>query len=78
MAMINVQVPNYCQNCPEFEPVVKKELRDFTRFSVRDNDYVGEKYCDTTITCVHAERCWAIHKYIQKEEKKKNDLQGKT
>lgn len=76
--MIKLQVASYCQNCPEFEPRVTKDEQDFTSFDMRSRLYVGQRYCETTITCEHAARCQGIRDYIQKEEKNKNDLQGKT
>lgn len=76
--MITLQVAGYCQNCPKFEPRVIKEEQDCTYFDMKSLSDVNVRYCETTITCEHAARCQAIHNYIQMEEKKKNDLQGKV
>jgi hypothetical protein len=76
--MIKLQVAGYCQNCSEFEPRITKDEQDFTSFDMKSLSYVGVRHCDTIITCEHAARCQGIRNYIQREEKKKNDLQGKT
>lgn len=76
--MITLQVASYCQNCPEFEPRVTKEEQDFTSFDIKSQSFAGVRYCNTTITCEHAARCQSISGYIEREVRKKNDLQGKT
>lgn len=72
--MIKLQVADYCQNCPEFKPRVTKDEQICTSFDIKSRSHVGVRYCNTTITCEHAARCQTIRGYIQREEKKKNDL----
>ena len=76
--MITLQVAGYCKNCPEFEPRVTKDKTDFTEYDVRSKEFVGGRFCETIITCEHAARCQSIREYIEREARKKNDLQGKT
>lgn len=56
--MIELQVKDYCQNCPDFEPTVDKEL------SYADNKVV---YSLMTVCCKNASRCERIYKHIKKE-----------
>ena len=56
--MIKLEVEQYCQNCPEFEPVV-----DSTALFINEGDVVRR---ETTVTCKHRERCINIFKHIAK------------
>lgn len=69
--MIKLQVAEYCQNCPEFEPRVTKDEQNYSMFDTKSLEFVGPRYCDTTITCEHAARCQTIRGYIQREVEKK-------
>lgn len=69
--MIKLEVAGYCQNCPEFEPEVEKDVQDYSRFDQKTLSFVGPRYCNTTITCEHAARCQTIRGYIQREVEKK-------
>lgn len=76
--MIKLQVAGYCQNCPEFEPRVTKDETDYSVYDMKSMSFVGARTCETTITCEHAARCQGIRNHIEREARKKNDLQGKT
>lgn len=69
--MIKLQVADYCQNCPEFEPRVTKDERVYEDYSLIEMDIVKHIECNTTITCEHAARCQTIRDYIQREVNKK-------
>lgn len=56
--MIELQVKDYCQNCPDFEPTVDKKL------SYADDEVI---YSLMTVCCKNALRCERMHKYIKKE-----------
>lgn len=57
--MIELQVKDYCQNCPDFEPTVHKEL------SYADDEVI---YSLMTVCCKYTSRCERIYKYIKKED----------
>jgi hypothetical protein len=71
--MIKLVVEDYCQDCPEFEAHVEKDVYvedspiDFRRLIRSKN----------TITCVHKDRCELVKTYlknqIKEKEKKTND-----
>lgn len=59
--MIRLSIPNFCQDCPEFEADVEK--------------YGYNNSWQTNITCAHLERCRNIKLQLENqmiEEKKKN------
>lgn len=59
--MIRLAVEEYCHNCLEFEP------KSSTSTLCADN---SEKIVNTTVTCKHINRCRAIKRYLEKENKK--------
>ena len=75
--MIELSVPGYCDNCPDFEPNIEKKI-------IRCDDFYGNERitsCVTKITCEHADRCACIMKFLEenkekenKEKEKKNDI----
>lgn len=73
--MIKLQVAGYCQNCPEFKPRVTKDERNLSEYDMRSREFVGPRVCETIITCEYAARCQSISGYIEREVRKKNDLQ---
>lgn len=67
--MITLKVEAYCQNCIDFEPEVDKdgityECSDFTSSGTR-----SRTFCETLITCKHAQRCACIKDYIKETNK---------
>ena len=54
--MISLQVENYCQNCPDFEPY-QNVLR------------IGREL-HTIVQCTHKDRCNEIYKYICQQYEK--------
>jgi hypothetical protein len=71
--MIELRADPYCQNCPEFEPVVDRDIREYTNFDIRDR---GEKIfteCDTTIICAHKLRCYSMRNHIKRELETKEE-----
>ena len=60
--MININVEDYCQNCPDFEPEVNKTILE------ADNIIIST---DTCITCKYSDRCKQIYRYIMLNESKK-------
>lgn len=65
--MIKLYVQNYCHDCPEFEPDVKKD----TIYS--ENYLMGKRTprTQTAIYCKHRDRCASMIEFL--EERKKND-----
>lgn len=58
--MIRLAVEEYCHNCLEFEPKSSTTLC---------TDDLG-RVVNTTVTCKHINRCRAIKRYLEKENKK--------
>lgn len=54
--MIDLQVEDYCQNCPDFEVELEK-LSLINGF--------GEEICHHTVRCKHAKRCEHIKEYLE-------------
>jgi hypothetical protein len=59
--MIELQVKDYSQNCPEFEPHIRK-------VSGYANDVII--HSETTISCKYALKCERMRDYIKKEDLK--------
>ena len=57
--MITLEVEDYCQNCPEFEPCIIEEhgMEDF---------YFEEKI-ERVVGCGHWARCYEMYKRIKEE-----------
>ena len=64
--MIKLEIPDYCQDCKEFEPDVAKHS------SIKDGFMtIPYEITDTTITCKHQQRCETIKKYLEREMKRR-------
>lgn len=61
--MIKLDVAPYCQNCPEFESLVDKNVIG----RISDIHIV-----DTTIRCVHLDRCRNMWLYLEKVMRKED------
>ena len=66
--MIKLTVDPYCENCPEFEPDVDKDIHTYRSSDFRLIGTVAE--CDTTITCKHKLRCESMIRQLKKEQEK--------
>lgn len=65
--MIKLEVENYCQSCPEFEPDVDRNTQryfaeDFNPFAYEPRVYT---VCDTIVRCEHRVRCQCIKTQIE-------------
>lgn len=59
---IRLEIEPYCDNCDEFQPEVNK--------NAAYNDLTDDlMYCDTIITCKHANMCRSIKRYLDKGRK---------
>ena len=56
--MIALQVENYCQNCPDFEPYCNRL-------------YSLDDHVETLVQCVRKDRCKEIKKYIEQQMARK-------
>lgn len=58
--MIELKLKQYCADCPDFEPDVKRSLLS----------YVGNQYtkANTTIYCKHRDRCNYIVGFLKQQE----------
>ena len=68
--MIRLDIDEYCNNCPEFESDVKKDV-----IHCRNLDFNKASIVNTIITCEHRERCRSIKNFLEedKETEKQND-----
>lgn len=55
--MIRLKIEEYCQECPEFEPI-KKIF------------YANNQACEIIIRCEHEKMCKEIAKHIERTQKK--------
>ena len=62
--MIKLEIDEYCDNCPQFDAHVEKDVL-FAGHS--------KKYFNTNITCEHKDKCRCLKDMIEKETKKRND-----
>lgn len=67
--MIKLEVEEYCNECPEFEPDVESESYHYND----DLKCQTIHYCKKTIRCTHAKRCKAMLRYLEKKAKEAND-----
>ena len=68
--MIELIVNSYCNDCPEFEPDVDKNVFTWESFDFRDEPVTK---CDTKITCKHKPRCESMIRQLKKEQVKQNE-----
>ncbi len=59
--MINLELLDACQNCPNLEPIKTNEFDAF---------YQGDIQHHITISCENIEKCRALLKHLQKEVEK--------
>lgn len=60
---IRVLVSDYCHNCSEFEADVDKQ----TLYNDLIHKDITSVLNNTTIRCLHRQRCYEICKHIEKE-----------
>ena len=60
--MINLNVNDYCHNCPEFEPKV-------------DKLYAFNETATTFIYCEHKELCDRIHDYLLRTNEEQGNVE---
>lgn len=71
--MIKLQVEEYCQNCPDFEPDIFKQHETLYADNMPIVDplcYVQPEtrhICETTVECKYKKRCAAQIRYLQKQ-----------
>lgn len=52
--MIELALPDYCSDCPEFDPDISRE-------------YTFGGNCITSIHCEHECRCLSIYRYLKSQ-----------
>lgn len=62
--MIRLDIDEYCNNCPEFESDVKKDVIHYKTI-----DFGKTSIVNTIITCEHRERCCSIKNFLEEEKK---------
>lgn len=63
IVMIKLDVEDYCDTCPDFEPTAEKIVYQ----TVEDSKI---KSCDTVVSCKLKERCASIEKYMKMRHEK--------
>ena len=73
--MIKIDVCEYCDRCPHFEPEVieRPKVNILASYNIRDmtEKRVAIPHGDTTVRCSFRNRCAAIYAY--KEDKKNKE-----
>ena len=59
--MIEARIEEYCHDCPDFEVDVRSIVRRY------DDDTIAK--CNHIIYCKHRNKCEAIKKHLEKENK---------
>lgn len=74
---IRLEVKEYCADCCDFEPDVKKpekttlQVDDFTNPAAVDRYYAITQQSDTIVRCRYRNRCEAIKRYLEKQKEDK-------
>lgn len=61
--MINLRVEDYCQDCPDFNPVAET-IKFFAGIEMTK--------CETDVHCKYRDRCAAVAKWMKKKEGEEN------
>lgn len=68
--MIELRVEGYCHDCPDFEADVTTTKDIFEgRYDPVAGEHKDWAYVRTTIRCSHANRCRAVKRYLEKQQK---------
>ena len=68
--MIKLKVEEYCHNCPDFEADVTKTDKVYaSNYDWLTDSRVELTRSDTIVTCAHANRCRAVKRYLEKQQK---------
>ena len=81
--MIKLEVETYCQECPDFEPDVKKDDETQTfEYSMGFSKGFGltpdikiVHICNTTVMCKHRHKCSCMMERLEERQKEKKDGQ---
>lgn len=67
--MIKLDVREYCDRCPHFEPevVARPEVKTLTSYSFCDMEErrIDITHGDTIVNCRNRDRCAAIYEYME-------------
>lgn len=66
--MIELEVEEYCSQCPEFTPDVDKREATMWAHDFRLMEEKAVRQCDTIVRCKHAARCSGIKLYLETKE----------
>lgn len=66
--MIRLEVEDYCQNCPAFEPEVEHTNIVDSAFNIQ--------IIETTVTCENKRVCKNLVRYLKKQLEKVGDTDG--
>lgn len=61
--MIKLDISDYCQNCPYFEPTVHSRPTTFYVNDEKNSVYLG----DTIVRCESRSKCAEIRKFLETE-----------
>lgn len=65
--MITLVIEPYCENCPEFESKVDKDIQHMYEAGAFMEFPRVYTVCTTTVTCEHKDRCASIKDQIEIE-----------
>lgn len=72
--MIKLNIEEYCENCPDFEPDVEKEVLTTEDYPYLESTF---KYANTIITCKSRDRCNCFYIDMARNQKEKKEKENK-
>lgn len=68
---IRLEVKEYCADCCDFEPDVKKPEKTTLQVDDLTNPHAITILTDTIVRCRYRNRCEAIKRYLEKQKENK-------
>ena len=68
-----IRLPDYCENCPEFDVATKEESITIERFSLDILADMTVTEIKRELTCTHRKRCANMVKWLEKNLKNKGE-----
>lgn len=62
--MIKIEIAYFCQDCPEFEANVEKNVTEVVSFG-----FTSQTKCNHIIRCTHQQKCEAIMNHLKYERR---------
>ena len=73
MESYSIVLPDYCENCPEFEVVTREESFTFEGFDINYFEDMKRTEIRRELSCAHRKRCANMVKWLEKNLKNKGE-----